>query len=190
MPLRFFARSLLRFPKPQVVVYTLLMVPVMYGGAKLLASPQASSADWRAGVATLVLIPLPVLAFWAYVLITWHRALAAAARGDFKRSRSSILRTYGSGNALADRRPSNTQRGATTLAVLGDDNPTLIIRDRKAGEEAFENFFQGDDSNSDEGGPVSSSVKPHAAPAAVAPGRPWKAISTSGAGGQASQPGE
>lgn len=188
--MRFFARSLLRFPKPQVVVYTLLMVPVMYGGAKLLASPQASSADWRAGVATLVLIPLPVLAFWAYVLITWHRALAAAARGDFKRSRSSILRTYGSGNALADRRPSNTQRVAATLAVLGDDNPTLIIRDRKVGEEAFENFFQGDDSDSDEGGPVSSSVKPHAAPAAVAPGRPWKAISTSGAGGQASQPGE
>jgi hypothetical protein len=114
--------------------------------------------------------------------------MAAAARGDIKRSRSSILRTYGSGNALADRRPSNTQRGAATLAVLGDDNPTLIIRDRKAGEEAFENFFQGDDSDSDEGGPVSS-IKPQSAQAAAAPGRPWKAISTSGAGGQGSEPG-
>jgi hypothetical protein len=139
-----------------VVVYTLLMVPVVYGGAKLISSPTASGADWSAGVAAIIVIPMPVLAFWAYVLISWHRALVAAERGDLKRSRSSILRAYGSGTAGEPeqlRRPSahsNTQRGPATLALLGDDNPTLIIRDRKSGEETFEQF-QDDDSDSDDG---------------------------------------
>jgi hypothetical protein len=147
----------MRFPKPQVVVYTLLMVPVVYGGAKLISSPTTSSADWSAGVAAIIVIPMPVLAFWAYVLISWHRALVAAERGDLKRSKSSILRAYGSGTIgePEPRRPSahshsNTQRGPATLALLGDDNPTLIIRDRKAGEETFEHF-QEDDSDSDDG---------------------------------------
>lgn len=145
--------SLMRFPKPQVVVYTLLMVPVVYGGAKLISSPTASGDDWSAGVAAIIVIPLPVLAFWAYVLISWHRALVAAARGDLKRSKSSILRAYGTVGDAELRRPSvhvNTHRGPATLALLGDDNPTLIIRDRKPGEEAFEQF-QDDASDSDDG---------------------------------------
>lgn len=146
--------SLMRFPKPQVVVYTLLMVPVVYGGSKLISSPTASGADWSAGVAAIIVIPAPVLGYWAYVLISWHRALQAAERGDIKRSKSKILRAYGSGTVgePEPRRPSahsNTQRGPATLALLGDDNPTLIIRDRKAGEETFEQFQDGESDSDD-----------------------------------------
>lgn len=158
----------MRFPKPQVVVYTLLMVPVMYGASKLIASPGSSSGDWSAGVAALVLIPLPILAYWAYVLITWRLALHAAVHGNVQRSRSSILRAYGSGinasttglPASDPRRPSGSQHGAATLALWGDarENPTLIIRDKKPGEEDFEHFFDGDgdSDSSDDSGLISS----------------------------------
>lgn len=181
-------RSLLRFPKPQVVVYTLLMVPVVYGGSKLLSSPLATSRDWSAGVATIVLIPLPPLAFWAYVLIAWHRALVKAAKGDVKRSKSNILRAYGSGidGESNQRGPSGSQRGGATLALLGDvtDNPTLIIRDKKPGEEDFEQFHHDSDSDdSSLGSPVKPSSASATAVAAAAAGRPWKARD-SGAGMQ------
>lgn len=178
--------SLLRFPKPQVVVYTLLMVPVLYGAAKLLSSPLATSADWSAGVATIILIPLPPLAFWAYVLVSWHRALQKAVRGDVKRSKSKLLRTYGSGTVQCNSGASHTeqqQRGAATLALLGDptDNPTLIIRDKQPGEEAFEaQAHRGSDSSED--GDWGRAAGGGGAAAAAAGGRPWKARDHSAAG--------
>lgn len=173
--------SLLRFPKLQVVVYTLLMVPVVYGASKLLSSPLATSADWSAGVAAIILIPLPPLIFWAYVLISWQRAIAAV-RGDVKRSKSNILRAYGSGitgdssvGAGDAQRPSGiTQRGPATLALLGDvsENPTLIIRDKKPEEDAFEQVCR-TDSDSEDGSMDGSRVAPQPV-AGEAAARPWK----------------
>jgi hypothetical protein len=183
----FFA-SLLRFPKPQVLVYTLLMVPVVYGAAKLLSSPVATSADWSAGVATIILIPLPPLVFWAYVLMSWQAAITAATHGDVKRSKSNILRAYGSGTTVGAsdaQRPSKmTQRGPATLALLGDvsDNPTLIIRDKKPEEDAFEQVFRTNSDSEDDsidGSPVVP--QPVAGEAAA---RPWKPRdNAAGAGG-------
>lgn len=205
----FTACSLLRFPKPQVVAYTLLMVPVVYGGAKLLSGPNATSADWSAGVATIIVIPLPVLAFWAYVLWCWHRCLQAAERGTIQRSSSSILRAYGSGlveseseatsgqhqGQIGSRSPSShVRRGAATLALLGDgeDNPTLIIRDKKPGEEAFEQFREEDPAEADDEGGSGGRKAAHAAaitaasPAhgAAGPSRPWRGGSGAGAAGE------
>lgn len=178
--------SLLRFPKPQVVVYTLLMVPVLYGAAKLLSSPLATSADWSAGVATIILVPLPPLAFWAYVLVSWHRALQKAARGDVKRSKSNLLRTYGSGTVgTSGASHTQQQRGVATLALLGDptDNPTLIIRNKQHGEEAFEaQAHRGSDSSSEDGDWGCRAAGGGGGATAAAAGRPWKARDHSAAG--------
>jgi hypothetical protein len=176
--------SLVRFPKPQVVVYTLLMVPVLYGAAKLLSSPLATGADWSAGVAAIILIPMPPLAFWAYVLISWHRALQKAACGDVKRSKSNLLRTYGSGTIGQSGSSNTQQRGAATLALLGDptDNPTLIIRDKQPGEEAFEEQVHHGSDSSEEDGELGRAAGGAAAAAAAAAGRPWKARDNSAAG--------
>lgn len=176
-----YTHSLLRFPKPQVVVYTLLMVPVLYGGAKLLASPTATSSDWSAGIATIVVIPLPVLAFWAYVLIAWHRALAAAARGDLTRSKSHLLRTYGSGTC-SDPQQQQQQRAGATLALLGDaqENPTLIIRDKRPGEDGFEQFAnEGEEEQEyleeEEHSREATGRRQPSNPGGGSSGRPWKA---------------
>jgi hypothetical protein len=157
---------LVRFPKPQLLVYTLLMVPVVYGAAKLVATTDSNSRDTGAGIACIVLLPLPVLAYWAYVLWYWYTDPADAL---VKRSRSSILRTYqrpaGSasmaGAAQAAQQAAATsqqqlqqQRAKATLALLGDldDNPTLIIRDRRSGEEEVDEFFnRSTRSSSDDG---------------------------------------
>lgn len=159
------------------------MVPVLYGAAKLLSSPLATSADWSAGVATIILVPLPPLAFWAYVLFSWHRALQKAARGDVKRSKSNLLRTYGSGTVGNSGASHTRQRGAATLALLGDptDNPTLIIRDKQPGEEAFEaQAHRGSDSSSEDG--EWGRAAGGGGATAAAAGRPWKARDPSTAG--------
>jgi hypothetical protein len=140
------------------------MVPVIYGAAKLVATIDSNSRDTSAGIACIVLLPLPVLAYWAYVLWYWYTDPADAL---VKRSRSSILRAYqrpaGSasmaGAAHAAQQTAATsqqqqQRAKATLALLGDldDNPTLIIRDRRSGEEEVDEFFnRSTRSSSDDG---------------------------------------
>jgi hypothetical protein len=171
--------SLVRFPKPQVVVYTVLMTPVLYGAAKYMSSPFATSTDWSAGLATIVLVPLPPLAFWAYVLLSWHRAVRRAASGNVQRSRSNLMRTYGSGTVDSH----HAQRAAVTLALLGDvtDNPTLIIRDKQPGEEVFEEQVHHSDSSED------GSLDYQSTRAAS---RPWKARGrTTGVWGRLFSPG-
>jgi hypothetical protein len=152
-------RRLVRLPKPQVLMYTLLMVPVIYSAAKLVAAA-GSSGDTGAGVACIVLLPLPVLAYWAYVLWYWYTDPIDAF---VKRSRSSIMRAYQrpagaasvAGNAEEAAAASNQQqRAQATLALLGDldDNPTLIIRDRRSGEDELDEIFdRGTRSSSDDG---------------------------------------
>lgn len=147
------------------------MTPVLYGAAKYMSSPFATSADWSAGLAAIVLVPLPPLAFWAYVLLSWHQAVLEAARGNLKRSKSNLMRTYGSGTLGSSR----TQHGTATLALLGDvtDNPTLVIRDKQPGEEVLEEQVRSDSS---EDGSLTS-------PSARAATRPWTARGgTSGKG--------
>lgn len=150
---------LLRFPKPQLLVYTVLMVPVMYGASKLVADAAqpgstAGSADASAGIVCIVLLPLPVFAYWFYVLWSWY---ADPPTSTYKRSKSSIMRAYqhqqtagelsagaaGGQNQQGSQLDSHQQhRASATLALLGnpDDSPTLIIRNRKSGEEEFDHM--------------------------------------------------
>jgi hypothetical protein len=142
-----------------VLVYTLMLVPVVYGGAKLATAPGVGSAHLAAGIATIVIIPLPVLLFWVYVVSAWQGALLAALRGDLRRSDSAIMKAYRQQpepqHALSQAQLQQ-QRGKPTLALLGEaqENPTLIIRDKRPGEEEFEHMFgaDGDDASSDGGG--------------------------------------
>jgi hypothetical protein len=141
-------------------MYTLLMVPVIYGAAKLVATADSDSGDTGAGIACIVLLPLPVLAYWAYVLWYWYTDPIDAF---VKRSTSSILRAYqrpagAASMAGAARQEATTsqqqQRAKATLALLGDldDNPTLIIRDRRSGEDELDEMFHhGTRSSSDDG---------------------------------------
>jgi hypothetical protein len=150
---------LLRFPKPQVVVYSLLVVPVIYGASKLLAATQQpgsthSTSDAPASIACIILLPLPIILFWLYVMWSWHGFLwSTTSKGTYQRSKSSIMRAYQkplgtslsgatqgalaatafAGDSLAE------QRAKATLALLSnpDDNPTLIFRDKLDGEEEF-----------------------------------------------------
>lgn len=150
---------LVRFPKPQLLMYTLLMVPVIYGAAKLVASA-SSSGDTGAGLACVVLLPLPVLAYWAHVLWIWYTDPVDAF---VKRSKSNIMRTYQRPASMAGTRTAEAQEAAAnqqqqraqaTLALLGDldDNPTLIIRDRRSGEDELDEIFdRGTRSSSDDG---------------------------------------
>jgi hypothetical protein len=154
-----FLCRLVRFPKPQLLMYTLLMVPVIYGAAKLVASA-SSSGDTGAGLACVVLLPLPVLAYWAYVLWIWYTDPVDAF---VKRSKSNIMRTYQRPASMAGTRTAEAQEAAAnqqqqraqaTLALLGDldDNPTLIIRDRRSGEDELDEIFdRGTRSSSDDG---------------------------------------
>jgi hypothetical protein len=182
--------SLLRLPKVQVLVYSLFMVPVVYGAAKLVAAPGVVPLDKAAGIACLVLVPMPVLAFWVYVLAVWQAALTASVRGELHRSKSALLRTYqqslsgsgdrAAGDALgrvsAQRSLQQQQRGPATLALLGDDTPTLIIRDKRSGEEVFEHTYDADE---DEGGAAPLAQGARAATNPQSGGRPWRP----GAGG-------
>ncbi|KAF6252266.1 hypothetical protein COO60DRAFT_1704375 [Scenedesmus sp. NREL 46B-D3] len=148
---------LVRFPKPQLLMYTLLMVPVTYGAAKLVATADGNGGDMGAGIACIVLLPLPVLAYWAYVLWCWYTDPVDAS---VKRSRSSIMRAYRhpTGTAAAqeggpEAAAGQQQRATATLALLGDldDNPTLIIRDRRSGEDELDEAFHQGTRSSDDG---------------------------------------
>ncbi|WIA37428.1 hypothetical protein OEZ86_014352 [Tetradesmus obliquus] len=164
---------LVRFPKPQLLMYTLLMVPVIYGAAKLVAAA-GSSGDTSAGVACIVLLPLPVLAYWAYVLWIWHTDPLDATR----RSKSSIMRAYqrpASAPGIAEGQAaaaSQQQRAQATLALLGDldDNPTLIIRDRRSGEDGLDEIFDRGDHSSSDDGEVERSRLPASRPTASGAG--------------------
>lgn len=164
---------LVRFPKPQLLMYTLLMVPVIYGAAKLVAAA-GSSGDTSAGVACIVLLPLPVLAYWAYVLWIWHTEPLDATR----RSKSSIMRAYqrpASAPGIAEGQAaaaSQQQRAQATLALLGDldDNPTLIIRDRRSGEDGLDEIFDRGDHSSSDDGEVERSRLPASRPTASGAG--------------------
>lgn len=209
------ACRLFRFPKPQLLVYTLLVVPVVYGAAKLLAasgdpSSATGSRDAMAALSCIILLPLPLVAFWCYVLWLWLGHVAAAH--GHKRSRAHIMRTYhkpygssGAGDAAAVGAdtlhagdPSFTsgagRRSRATLALLSrpEDNPTLIIRDRRTGEEEYGRGSDGS-AGSDDGAdrpplcPVHGrgSAAPALAPARQAAaseadqGRPWRSVAGS-----------
>jgi hypothetical protein len=125
---------------------------VVYAATKLLASRQHIVP----AATCLALLPLPVVAFWAYVLL-------ALLREEFMCPQQSRV-NYGDKYA---RHPTNAQllnqdfinpQGdelktmGRTLALLGspDENPTLIIRDKLPGEEGFDHFASDDSSTSDE----------------------------------------
>jgi hypothetical protein len=167
-------------------MYTLLMVPVIYGAAKLVANTDSNSGETGAGIACIVLLPLPVLAYWAHVLWYWYTDPTEAL---VKRSRSSILRAYqrpagaasmaGAAHAAqqevvtSQQQQQQQQRAKATLALLGDldDNPTLIIRDRRSGEdEADEAFARGTRSSSDDGEEQRSSIPANRPTASTAGG--------------------
>jgi hypothetical protein len=146
---------MLWFPRPQLLIYTMLVIPAVYGGSKL--SRQSSGFEaLGSGVVGIVLLPLPIILTWVYVLYA-HKWFGER---EVQRSKSAIFRAYQSQTSIAPERSSATggvlasgismsgqQRTAATLALLGDDNPTLIIRDRKPGEEAFDRFAIADDSS-------------------------------------------
>lgn len=157
---------LILFPKLQVFTYSLLMVPVVYGASKLIASSSADhdNSSVAAGVACVVLLPLPVLGFWAYILYSLR---ANPNTGDKsskppKRSIGCLLNTYKrptlddssmlhgetTARQAAD---AGQQRLAATLALLGDvgDNPTLVIQDKKEEEQELESSFDSDRTISD-----------------------------------------
>jgi hypothetical protein len=142
----------------------------------------------------MVLLPLPVVVAWVYVLVSsrW------CGQDALQRSQSAIMHAYQSPDTgLATQhnhsnggglRASNPKQSAATLALLGDvgDNPTLIIRDRKPGEEEFDRFFLAGESSeelSDDESlpPVKKMQLLHGSNAGVemqqptAAGRPWKA---------------
>jgi hypothetical protein len=149
---------MLWFPRPQLLIYTMLVIPAVYGGSKL--SRQSSGFEaLGSGVVGIVLLPLPIILTWVYVLFahTWF------GEREVQRSKSAIFRAYQSQTSIAQERSSATgvvlasgksmtdasgqQRTAATLALLGDNNPTLIIRDRKPGEEVFDRFAMADESS-------------------------------------------
>ncbi|KAF8061903.1 EGF1 [Scenedesmus sp. PABB004] len=186
--------TLLRSPKPQLLAHTLLMVPVVYGAAKLAAAGGASAAaaaDAGAGVAVVALLPLPVFAFWAYVLWEW-RAERAGARRPPPRSRSSILRTYerpATGGGGAAPPPAGQQRAQATLALLGEpaDNPTLVLRDRHTGEDELSEAVEdppGSGGGSDSDGERECAPRRRSGRAEQAP-RPWRGADSGGGGGAA-----
>lgn len=119
------------FPKPQVWVYTLFMVPVIYSASKLVATSMLGSPAHQAGVASIVLLPTPILCFWAWILWRVH-------------SLSQTSTIQASTKYLASHSKTTVK---ATLALLGsaDDNPTLIIRDRRSGEEVLESRLSEDD---------------------------------------------
>jgi hypothetical protein len=122
----------------------------------------------------MVLLPLPVVVAWVYILSVyiWPKDEAVP------RSRSAIIRAYCSTVSEGQAHPGATlsqgghpsaaklqDRAGATLALLGNDNPTLIIRDKKPGEDAFDHFpVEGDD-----GSGASSDAEEQGATNAVSP---------------------
>lgn len=198
---------LLRFPKPQLLVYSLLVVPVVYGGAKLIAGAQAMTesqnknwwdAEAATGVACIVVLPLPVLIFWSYVLWTCRNASTDGSPHDagLRRSRSSILRTYqrasaAGGTTSSPAVPSHAtyqgvslgQRGTATIALLGgdsSDSPTLVIRARQPGEDELDADALARGTSSSSEGPLPATghaqhtTSSRAAAGFGLAGRPWR----------------
>lgn len=152
-------RRLILFPKLQVFTYSLLLVPVVYGAGKLIAVSHSDGnmgSSAAAGVACAVILPVPVLGFWAYILYALQAEPSPAnvSGKSTKRTRSSLLHIYkrptvddlggrqesGEDSATRCQATAKQQRMAATLALLGDldDNPTLVIRDKRAGEEELD----------------------------------------------------
>jgi hypothetical protein len=172
-----------------MLLYTVLVLPAIYIASKL-----STHSGILIPIVSMVLLPLPVVVTWVYVLVS----SSGCGQDGLQRSNSAIMHAYQSpdtgfatqhsrstGGAL---RSSDPKHRAATLALLGDvgDNPTLIIRDRKPGEEEFDQFFLAGESSeelSDE--ETQPQVKKmqlvHGSSAGVevqqptVAGRPWKA---------------
>lgn len=165
------------FPRPQLLVYTLMLVPVVYGAAKLVAAPASSASERASGIAAAVLIPLPVLVFWIYILAAWQRALLAAMKGDLQRSASTILKAYQHAATETSHQTHiacrhQQESGKAALGLLGDvqENPTLIIRDKMPGEEDFERLS--DDGSDDEAPRIKALLQAEGGDPKLPEGRP------------------
>lgn len=133
---------LLWFPRPNLLLYTVLVLPAVYAASKLCTQGGASLVS----VVSILGLPLPVIAMWVYVLFFGVRG----QQQQMQRSQSAILQAY-SPQVGAKGSLHKAYNSAATLALLGDagDNPTLIIRDRKPGEEEFDRFAMAGDSSED-----------------------------------------
>lgn len=139
---------MLRFPKPQMVVYSLFVVPVVFGASKLIAADSYNAGNHVGpAVAINVLLPLPVFAYWLYVL--W-RLPTPESPTLARRTKASIMRTYAKpGEGTADASNSGSFRPKLALLGSAEDNPTLILRDLQPGE-LYENPFDDSSSSSDD----------------------------------------
>ncbi len=135
---------LLTWPKLEVMVHTLLSIPVAYGGAKLLSGIQTEAYAGLALLAVL-LIPLPSIIYWGYVL--WPRTprsqdadLVAAYQSDSATEKEQVQGSL----AHIDSGPPRAR-----LALLSAGGPTLILKDWQPRSDGGDR--NDDDSGSDSG---------------------------------------
>jgi hypothetical protein len=115
-------RSLLIFPKLELLAYSLLVVPVVYGAAKLAGSGKHELVV--PGIMVMLLLPLPPLLFWLYVL--WPSRFYHSSAKAPRRSRAP---SKSNDDELA------VQQRKARLDLLGigvAENPTLILRARNS----------------------------------------------------------
>lgn len=141
------------FPRPQLTIYSLLVVSVVYTASKM--AQTATSVNFAAAVACMVMLPLPVVAYWVYILLFSRFAWLTS-----KHSTAALYRADSSDNVAHPTRPDHARTEGThpapkaTLALLGapEENPTLVIRSIMPGEEEFDAYTK-DGSSSDDDSP-------------------------------------
>lgn len=108
-------------------MHTLLMVPVLYGASKLVASHKTHSS---LGIACIILVPLPVLIYWIYILWRFSTDQPEA------HNKTSTSRLYLHGEESAGT-TLNAKPATLDLLGSGEDNPTLVLREVSPGDNDY-----------------------------------------------------